>query len=289
MEYLMTYGWAILIIAIVLGALFSLGVFNATNFAPRSPAGACKIFRSTAITSLEGECNNIIPQTVAQFNGQTSRVATAATGFPLGNSPRSVFAWVYWTGAQGSNTYYTVTSYGTALSGGETSILYVYGLSNPAVLYFSSYGSSGVNNFQSALTISPNTWTFVGYTISAGGTAITIYDNGQSQTGTISSPVNTVLPATDPADIGMQSNSNPANRQFLGSMANVQVYNTTLDSNQVNGIYMEGIGGDPIDINNLVGWWPLNGNMNDYSGSMNNGAPSNVIFTSSWTNGYNPP
>mgnify|MGYP001572188272 CR=1 FL=1 len=28
MEYLMTYGWAILIIAVVLGALFSLGVFN---------------------------------------------------------------------------------------------------------------------------------------------------------------------------------------------------------------------------------------------------------------------
>ncbi|MEM3199330.1 MAG: hypothetical protein QXD11_01130 [Candidatus Micrarchaeaceae archaeon] len=28
MEYLMTYGWAILIIAVVLGALFSLGVFS---------------------------------------------------------------------------------------------------------------------------------------------------------------------------------------------------------------------------------------------------------------------
>ena len=28
MEYLMTYGWAILIIAVVLGALFTLGVFN---------------------------------------------------------------------------------------------------------------------------------------------------------------------------------------------------------------------------------------------------------------------
>jgi len=29
MEYLMTYGWAILIIAVVLASLFSLGVFNA--------------------------------------------------------------------------------------------------------------------------------------------------------------------------------------------------------------------------------------------------------------------
>jgi hypothetical protein len=31
MEYLMTYGWAILIIAVVLAALFALGVFNGSN------------------------------------------------------------------------------------------------------------------------------------------------------------------------------------------------------------------------------------------------------------------
>ncbi|MGC8547455.1 MAG: hypothetical protein ACP5MC_00425 [Candidatus Micrarchaeia archaeon] len=32
MEYLMTYGWAILILAVVLGALYGLGVFNASRF-----------------------------------------------------------------------------------------------------------------------------------------------------------------------------------------------------------------------------------------------------------------
>ena len=32
MEYLMTYGWAILIVAVVLGALYSLGIFNGVNF-----------------------------------------------------------------------------------------------------------------------------------------------------------------------------------------------------------------------------------------------------------------
>ena len=32
MEYLMTYGWAILVISVVLGALFSLGVFSGSNF-----------------------------------------------------------------------------------------------------------------------------------------------------------------------------------------------------------------------------------------------------------------
>jgi len=46
MEYLMTYGWAILIIAVVLAALYGLGVFNAGNFLSSQcllPAGfACE-------------------------------------------------------------------------------------------------------------------------------------------------------------------------------------------------------------------------------------------------------
>ncbi len=36
MEYLMTYGWAILIIAVVLAALFELGVFNGSNLSPQA-------------------------------------------------------------------------------------------------------------------------------------------------------------------------------------------------------------------------------------------------------------
>ena len=36
MEYLMTYGWAILIIAVVLAALFELGVFNGSNLGPQA-------------------------------------------------------------------------------------------------------------------------------------------------------------------------------------------------------------------------------------------------------------
>jgi hypothetical protein len=39
MEYLMTYGWAILIIAVVLGALFSLGIFGANTASTACIAG----------------------------------------------------------------------------------------------------------------------------------------------------------------------------------------------------------------------------------------------------------
>ena len=45
----------------------------------------------------------------------------------------------------------------------------------------------------------------------------------------------------------------------------------------------------PVDLQNLVGWWPLNGNANDYSGNQNNGGATNVIYTTSWTNGYTAP
>ena len=39
MEYLMTYGWAILIVIIVAAALYALGVFNPATFAGRTTTG----------------------------------------------------------------------------------------------------------------------------------------------------------------------------------------------------------------------------------------------------------
>jgi hypothetical protein len=77
MEYLMTYGWAILIIAVVLGALFQLGVFNANNFAPKAPPGACQVFRpngpgTTSFINLEGACSGELPQYAAQLNGASN-------------------------------------------------------------------------------------------------------------------------------------------------------------------------------------------------------------------------
>ena len=45
MEFLMTYGWSILIIAVVLGALFQLGVFSSANLAPRAQTGNCRVLQ----------------------------------------------------------------------------------------------------------------------------------------------------------------------------------------------------------------------------------------------------
>ncbi len=73
---------------------------------------------------------------------------------------------------------------------------------------------------------------------------------------------------------------------FNGSIANVQIYNSSLTANEIKALYIEGIGGDPVDLQNLVGWWPLNGNSNDYSGNHNNGQIFNNSFSGTWNNNY---
>ena len=74
-------------------------------------------------------------------------------------------------------------------------------------------------------------------------------------------------------------------------MANIQVYNTSLSSSEIQALYLEGIGGAPIRPQNLVGWWPLNGNTNDYSGNDYNGQiyGSGIDYSSTWTGGYAAP
>jgi hypothetical protein len=73
-------------------------------------------------------------------------------------------------------------------------------------------------------------------------------------------------------------------------MANVQLYGTALSSNDIKALYQEGIGGAPIKIQSLVGWWPLNGNANDYSGNSYDGTPSGAVtYTSNWYSGYSAP
>ena len=74
-----------------------------------------------------------------------------------------------------------------------------------------------------------------------------------------------------------------------GSIADVQIYNTSLSPAEVNTLYLEGIGGAPIDVQNVKGWWPLNGNLDDYSGNGNNGQPVSISYTSAYQGGYTTP
>jgi hypothetical protein len=63
------------------------------------------------------------------------------------------------------------------------------------------------------------------------------------------------------------------------SVANIQLYNSVITSAKAAGIFNGGVYGGPANTSGLVGWWPLLGDGNDYSGSGLVGYPSNVMFT----------
>ena len=100
---------------------------------------------------------------------------------------------------------------------------------------------------------------------------VSLYINGKYYGG---GPGGTSQATTGNFVIGSQS-SQPIGNVII---TNVQVYNAALSSNQINAIYNEGIAGNPVDSANVVGWWPLDGNTNDYSGNGNNGIPYNIKY-----------
>ncbi len=277
MEYLLTYGWALLIIATALVALFYLGIFNPQ--APRVQPGTCRIYRSIAGASLTGQCQNIWPAYVARFDGVASYVSTGTKNLPVGNGARSMFAWI------------------NVPSTAATQAIFSYGSQNfyqESNLFVTSTGlefSAFSDQFQSTLLPTTSAWHFVGYTYNPTSSTITIYMDGQSQSAVLGTALNTVIPATDPSDIGKSSNLQPCGtcRFFQGSMANVQVYNVTLTPNEVQSLYTGGIGGAPVYPMATVGWWPLNLNTQDYSGNNNWGTPTSLIYNNTWTNSYISP
>ncbi|MEM3178059.1 MAG: hypothetical protein QXT36_02645 [Candidatus Micrarchaeaceae archaeon] len=82
MEYLMTYGWAILVIAVVLGALFSLGVFSGASLLGTSCVAASGFYCS-GVTLTSG---GVLTLTVGQAYGYTfnnTQVLFVPSGAPL--------------------------------------------------------------------------------------------------------------------------------------------------------------------------------------------------------------
>jgi len=270
MEYLMTYGWAILIIAVVLGALFQLGVFNSSSFSPRAPPGACQVFRpsgpgTTTNINLMGVCTGQLPQYVAQFNGASSDMTVYNLPVFISSTNRVTFSmWVNPKIADGwlaRKTQSGVMDLGLRLISGNKPQFTAYNVGTP-------YYVTSANAIQNKI------WTFITGTYD--GSYLRMYINGVQDaslaaTGNIADVVRLMT-------IGESGST----AYFNGSISNIQVYNTSLSANQVQALYLEGIGGAPMKLQNLVGWWPLNGNSNDYSSNNNNGVPTAVTFTSQY-------
>ncbi|MEM3415659.1 MAG: LamG domain-containing protein, partial [Thermoproteota archaeon] len=264
-----------------------------TNFAPKAPPGACQVFRpngpgTTSFINLEGVCNGELPEYVATFipgiygqNGTGTMIR--GPGLVLTGSAWTVSAWVYSPNPSGiGRVFGQESNYGTPSSSCDEFIFQV--IPNLSIVTYGSIGSA-----KSTTGVSPNKWQMISASAS-GGTSGTVsfYINGQFiSSNSLSTQVQTG--SNWGWNIGAQAYCSGTRGAANGSIANVQLYNTSLSASAIQALYQEGIGGAPINLQNLVGWWPLNGNANDYSGNGNNGVPSNVMFVSNWYSGYTPP
>ncbi|MGC9129490.1 MAG: LamG domain-containing protein, partial [Candidatus Micrarchaeia archaeon] len=267
---------------VVLGALFQLGVFNANNFAPKAPPGSCQVFRpygpgTTQFINLEGICSGELPQYVASFNGG-SNTKISTNVILVSNTIQSftISTWIYVPPSVTTNQNMVIVGEPNDAGTGVFALAF-----RPYPnLYF---GIECAGNDGATTAVQPGGWyNIVGVYKSGFGST---YVNGVNKTsGRFSLNQNSVFSMGNGG-----AGCSAAPQPFTGYMSNVQLYNTSLSANEIQALYLEGIGGAPIDLQHLVGWWPLNGDANDYSGNGNNGVPNGVTFVSNWWQGYTPP
>ena len=288
-DYIKTYGWVIIIMAVVLVAMWQRGFFNSSNPEARAQPGSCRVLRPQisggAQISLTGVCSGHLPQFVAQFTGNDSYIAIPYYSTLYPKQYITVSLWFKTTEPISGNWIQLLNTAGFNKSCSNGAYCLRAGNSG---IYF-SVGTTGSLNrsvfiqnpeLSGAQKINVGNWNnIVGV---YDGSSTYIYWDGvlyilTPATGMLVQGANSIIIA-DPYAIAYQ-----------GSISNIQIYNTSLSGSEIKTLYSEGIGAPPMPTQNLVGWWPLNGDANDYSGNNNNGALHNVAMNSSWTSGYITP
>ena len=289
MEYLMTYGWAILIIAIVVVALYSFGLLNAANFMPRSQAGSCQVFRpSGARTTTNindvGTCNNELPEYVAQFSGQNSYVSlgNGAAMSPEAGANGNMTMCIWYMALSATNWHGFIIKGASSPSNGGT-WEYAIGQGNSEMYIVWNAGGSNIAGY-GAQVPAINSWHFTCFTYDYPAGNSFVYIDGQQYSASFSTPTGPATQGTGALILGAGENG-----YSNVDLANFQLYNASLSASAIEKLYLEGIGGAPVSLQNLVGWWPLNGNIQDYSGNGYSGSPVGISYVSTWTNGYSIP
>lgn len=238
---------------------------NANDSTPYGNNGT--VNSATLTADREGSANSAY-----SFNGTSSVITTPSKGFPTGSATRSVFAWVYATSYP--STWAGIDSYGTNASD-ESSVLSINATGNVS---FNGWG----DDYVSSLVLPLNSWHLVGYTYTQGSTSVTLWLDGQSQTGVINSVLST--PNTGTTNyIGSMF----ATYYWLGDISGLRVYTRALTSSDVSALYNSYnsqvcLGGCGQSINlqkGLVGYWPFAGNANDATPYGDNGTINGATLT----------
>ena len=290
LEYLITYGWVIMIIAVVLAALWFFGFFNTATYAPKASPGQCYVARpdgpnSTQFMALRGSCGNEAPQYVTVFAKQNAYVVAEPPG-GQSTSAITVTAWAYEVSLIGAGACETVVS----IQGQDP--FHVPWIINAAGGQGSGWLGCGQNVEAASsmggvicaggLIMPIGHWVFLALTYDQ-QTEILYQNATQDCSIAVSSPIS--LWPNGNVLIGNGGTGGTA-YPFNGYISNVQIYNTSLSANIISAMYSEGVGGEPIELQNLIGWWPLNGNPNDYSGNMDNAKANGINFNGGWYQTY---
>ncbi len=265
LEYLSTYIWAVLIISVVLVSLYALGILNPQGITPKALPGSCSVQKissqGSVKSALTGLCNGALPEFVTVFDGPSSvTIPNAVTASKSGQA--TITGWIYFTSFTSSQAQILLTNPGCSGACGVS-------LAVTNTLKLGQSGGSSISCFTPQL----NMWYYIAINISNSNNAI-LYVNGTKWC---------TLPAAFPPANGLLLGRPSAGTNSMqGYMSNFQFYNTSLPLADIQIMYDSGLGGVPIDLNNLVGWWPLNGNYTDYSGNGNNGQQASATQLSGY-------
>jgi len=284
MEYLVTYGWAIIVILVAFSVLYEVGVFSTFTTTGGALPGSCKVYRpygpgTQQLVTEQGVCNNEQPKSVGQFSGGGSYDYAPIGIYFGGDNQLTASAWVYLTSST-SGPVFGVSDV-PPCSGWDMPFLSAQGLT----AYGYIWGQIGT---YMPYTVPTSGWYNIAITYNPSGSGTGIFYVNGVQVGTESGQYG----ASGAVDYWTTCiyGSNPTTSTNLnGQIANIQAYNASLSANEIKQMYFEGVGGEPINLQNLVAWWPLNGDTLDYSGNGNNGAPSGMSFSGTWASTYTPP
>ena len=354
MEYMMTWGWAILVIAIVAGVLYSFGIFNPSSSISNTVSGfsGLNVVQNCVGGNLVMSITNPSAETmdISGINA-TGASDSSYAGFYVSLGPDSSGTLMVpnaCPSTAGSSYYdsvtidYTEPGYvfgskmiSTGKVTGKVSTAHAY--SGLFAAYFNGangfinissiplhngsftitafvYGQNFVNNSNASVIVSQASSSCPGFYHCIRGyvqnDTLTFGIIGSDKPGRIplndgqwyltsfvynESASNKVLylnqsmdaegPSNKPYSVvngdtllGAFFNKSYTFDMFHGVMMNVQVYNTSLTQSQILSIYNRSLSGVPPSTNNLIAWWPLDGNALDYSGNHYNGVPVNVTF-----------
>ena len=154
--------------------------------------------------------------------------------------------------------------------------------SHPSFTVWSSSGQNIAHGEANTVTFNSmlNNWSFACFTYDYPGQKAYYYFNGKQYNASITTAYGPASSGTGDLIVGAGENpSNPTTTPGYSkvSVADLQIYDVILTPSQIKTLYLQGITASPIQSDGLVGWWPLGGDANDYSGNGHTGFPFGVV------------